>query len=40
MRLGALGTVTPYATPWRVFEEFAMLDHLTHGRLEMGVVSA
>lgn len=39
MRLGVLGTVTPYATPWRVFEEFAMLDHLTRGRLEMGVVS-
>ena len=39
MRLGVLGTVTPYATPWRVMEEFAMLDHLTAGRLEMGVVS-
>ncbi|OBJ10570.1 LLM class flavin-dependent oxidoreductase [Mycobacterium sp. 1465703.0] len=39
LRLGVLGTVSPYATPWRVAEEFAMLDHLTEGRLEMGVVS-
>ena len=39
MRLGVLGTVTPYATPWRVAEEFAMLDHLTGGRFEPGVVS-
>jgi alkanesulfonate monooxygenase SsuD/methylene tetrahydromethanopterin reductase-like flavin-dependent oxidoreductase (luciferase family) len=34
-----LGTVTPYSTPWRVVEEIAMLDHLTNGRLEIGVVS-
>lgn len=39
LRLGVLGSVTSYATPWRVAEEFAMLDHLTDGRLEMGVVS-
>jgi alkanesulfonate monooxygenase SsuD/methylene tetrahydromethanopterin reductase-like flavin-dependent oxidoreductase (luciferase family) len=39
MRLGVLGTVTPYATPWRVAEEFAMLDHLTGGRFEAGLVS-
>jgi alkanesulfonate monooxygenase SsuD/methylene tetrahydromethanopterin reductase-like flavin-dependent oxidoreductase (luciferase family) len=39
LRLGVLGTVSPYATPWRVAEEFAMLDHLTQGRLEIGVVS-
>src|SRR5437867_2115563 len=39
LRLGVLGTVSAYATPWRVVEEFAMLDHLTEGRLEMGVVS-
>lgn len=31
--------VSAYTTPWRVAEEFAMLDHLTGGRLEMGVVS-
>jgi alkanesulfonate monooxygenase SsuD/methylene tetrahydromethanopterin reductase-like flavin-dependent oxidoreductase (luciferase family) len=39
LRLGVLGTVTPYATPWRVAEEFAMLDHLTGGRFEPGIVS-
>ena len=39
MRLGVLGSVSAYSTPWRVAEEFAMLDHLTKGRLEMGVVS-
>jgi alkanesulfonate monooxygenase SsuD/methylene tetrahydromethanopterin reductase-like flavin-dependent oxidoreductase (luciferase family) len=39
LRLGVLGVVSGYATPWRVAEEFAMLDHLTGGRLEMGVVS-
>jgi alkanesulfonate monooxygenase SsuD/methylene tetrahydromethanopterin reductase-like flavin-dependent oxidoreductase (luciferase family) len=39
LRLGVLGSVSAYATPWRVAEEFAMLDHLTDGRLEMGVVS-
>ena len=39
MRLGVLGSVAAYSTPWRVAEEFAMLDHLTNGRLEMGVVS-
>lgn len=39
LRLGVLGTVGPYATPWRVVEEFAMLDQLTRGRMEMGIVS-
>jgi alkanesulfonate monooxygenase SsuD/methylene tetrahydromethanopterin reductase-like flavin-dependent oxidoreductase (luciferase family) len=39
LRLGVLGSVSAYATPWRVAEEFGMLDHLTEGRLEMGVVS-
>jgi alkanesulfonate monooxygenase SsuD/methylene tetrahydromethanopterin reductase-like flavin-dependent oxidoreductase (luciferase family) len=39
MQLGVLGTVTPYATPWRVAEEFAMLDHLTGGRFVPGIVS-
>jgi alkanesulfonate monooxygenase SsuD/methylene tetrahydromethanopterin reductase-like flavin-dependent oxidoreductase (luciferase family) len=39
IRLGVNGTVSPYATPWRVVEEYAMLDHLTKGRLEMGLVS-
>jgi alkanesulfonate monooxygenase SsuD/methylene tetrahydromethanopterin reductase-like flavin-dependent oxidoreductase (luciferase family) len=39
LRLGVLGSVTPYSTPWRIVEEIAMLDHLTGGRLEIGVVS-
>ena len=39
LRLGVLGAATPYSTPWRVVEEFGMLDHLTRGRLEAGVVS-
>jgi alkanesulfonate monooxygenase SsuD/methylene tetrahydromethanopterin reductase-like flavin-dependent oxidoreductase (luciferase family) len=39
IRLGVNGTVSPYATPWRVVEEYAMLDHLTKGRIEMGLVS-
>ena len=39
LRLGVLGSVAPYATPWRIVEEIAMLDHLTDGRLEIGVVS-
>jgi alkanesulfonate monooxygenase SsuD/methylene tetrahydromethanopterin reductase-like flavin-dependent oxidoreductase (luciferase family) len=36
MRLGVMGVVTPYYQPWRIFEEIAMLDHLTGGRLEIG----
>jgi alkanesulfonate monooxygenase SsuD/methylene tetrahydromethanopterin reductase-like flavin-dependent oxidoreductase (luciferase family) len=36
MRLGVMGVVAPYYTPWRIFEEIAMLDHLTDGRLEIG----
>jgi alkanesulfonate monooxygenase SsuD/methylene tetrahydromethanopterin reductase-like flavin-dependent oxidoreductase (luciferase family) len=39
LRLGVLGSVTPYATPWGIPEEFAMLDHLTGGRFEPGIVS-
>ena len=39
MRLGVLGTVTPYTTPWRMIEEFAMLDQLTGGRFDAGFVS-
>lgn len=38
LRLGALGSVSAYATPWRLVEEMGMLDHLLDGRLEMGVV--
>ncbi len=39
LRLGTLGMVLPYYDPWRVVEEIAMLDHLTHGRLEIGLAS-
>jgi alkanesulfonate monooxygenase SsuD/methylene tetrahydromethanopterin reductase-like flavin-dependent oxidoreductase (luciferase family) len=39
LRLGVLGVASPYSTPWRIVEEFGMLDHLTGGRLEPGVVS-
>jgi alkanesulfonate monooxygenase SsuD/methylene tetrahydromethanopterin reductase-like flavin-dependent oxidoreductase (luciferase family) len=38
LRLGVIGVISAYASPWRVFEEFAVLDHLTNGRLEMGLV--
>ncbi|WP_321390689.1 LLM class flavin-dependent oxidoreductase [Emcibacter sp.] len=36
IRLGVMGNVLPYHTPWRLLEEFAMLDNLTGGRLEIG----
>lgn len=36
LRLGVMGVVVPYYTPWRIYEEIAMLDHLTNGRLEIG----
>jgi alkanesulfonate monooxygenase SsuD/methylene tetrahydromethanopterin reductase-like flavin-dependent oxidoreductase (luciferase family) len=36
LRLGVMGVVTPYYHPWRIYEEIAMLDHLTGGRLEIG----
>jgi alkanesulfonate monooxygenase SsuD/methylene tetrahydromethanopterin reductase-like flavin-dependent oxidoreductase (luciferase family) len=36
LRLGVMGVVTPYYPPWRIFEEIAMLDHLSGGRLEIG----
>jgi alkanesulfonate monooxygenase SsuD/methylene tetrahydromethanopterin reductase-like flavin-dependent oxidoreductase (luciferase family) len=36
LRLGVMGVVTPYYQPWRIYEEIAMLDHLTGGRLEIG----
>ena len=39
LRLGVLGSVSAYSTPWRIPEEFAMLDHLTAGRFEPGIVS-
>jgi len=36
MRLGVMGNVLPYHSPWRLVEEFGMLDNLTRGRLEIG----
>lgn len=39
LRLGVMGVVLPYYEPWRVVEEIGMLDHLTHGRLEIGTAS-
>ena len=36
MRLGALGYTLPIRVPVQLAEELAMLDQLTHGRLEVG----
>ena len=36
LRLGVMGVVVPYYTPWRIYEEIAMLDNLTNGRIEIG----
>lgn len=37
LRLGVLGWVLPMWQPWRILEEIGMLDHLSQGRLEVGV---
>lgn len=37
MRLGVMGNVLPYHSPWRLVEEFGMLDNLCEGRLEVGM---
>lgn len=39
LKLGVMGTVLAFHHPWRVAEEFGMLDYLTHGRLEIGVAA-
>jgi alkanesulfonate monooxygenase SsuD/methylene tetrahydromethanopterin reductase-like flavin-dependent oxidoreductase (luciferase family) len=39
LRLGTMGVVLPFYQPWRVLEEYGMLDHLTGGRLEIGCAS-
>lgn len=39
IRLGVMGVVPPYHTPWQLVEEFGMLDHLTHGRIEIGTAA-
>ncbi|MBW2425397.1 MAG: LLM class flavin-dependent oxidoreductase [Deltaproteobacteria bacterium] len=37
LRLGVMGNVLPYHNPWRLAEEFGMLDNLLGGRLEIGM---
>ncbi len=37
LRLGALVFLLPLYSPLRLIEEIAMLDHLSHGRLDFGV---
>lgn len=37
IRVGVMGNVLPYHTPWRLVEEFGMLDNLCEGRLEIGM---
>jgi alkanesulfonate monooxygenase SsuD/methylene tetrahydromethanopterin reductase-like flavin-dependent oxidoreductase (luciferase family) len=37
LRLGALTWVLPLYNPLRLLEELCMLDHLSHGRLDVGV---
>jgi alkanesulfonate monooxygenase SsuD/methylene tetrahydromethanopterin reductase-like flavin-dependent oxidoreductase (luciferase family) len=39
LRLGVMGMVLPFYQPWRVLEEIGMLDHLTGGRLEVGLAA-
>lgn len=39
LRLGTMGMVVPLYAPWRMAEEISMLDHLTQGRLEIGLSS-
>jgi alkanesulfonate monooxygenase SsuD/methylene tetrahydromethanopterin reductase-like flavin-dependent oxidoreductase (luciferase family) len=39
LRLGVLGVVPPYHSPWQLVEEIGMLDHLTGGRLEIGTAA-
>ena len=34
IRLGVMGVVPPYHSPWQLVEEIGMLDHLTNGRLD------
>src|SRR4051812_14599083 len=37
MRLGPLVYLLPLYSPLRLIEEISMLDHLSHGRLEVGI---
>ena len=40
MRLGPLVYLLPLCSPLRLVEEICMLDHLSHGRLDVGVGAA
>src|SRR5437879_3967370 len=37
LKLGVMANIVPMHNPRRLAEEFAMLDYLTHGRLEIGL---
>jgi alkanesulfonate monooxygenase SsuD/methylene tetrahydromethanopterin reductase-like flavin-dependent oxidoreductase (luciferase family) len=39
IRLGPMGYIVPLYDPIRILEEAAVLDHVLHGRLELGLVS-
>jgi alkanesulfonate monooxygenase SsuD/methylene tetrahydromethanopterin reductase-like flavin-dependent oxidoreductase (luciferase family) len=39
LRLGVMGVVPAYHSPWQLVEEIGMLDHLTCGRLEIGTAA-
>src|SRR5215831_21340966 len=39
IRLGVMGMVPPFHSPWQLVEEIGMLDHLTRGRLEIGTAA-
>ncbi|MCC7461780.1 MAG: LLM class flavin-dependent oxidoreductase [Gammaproteobacteria bacterium] len=39
LRLGTMGNVVPFYEPWRLAEEYAMLDQLSGWRLEIGLAS-
>ncbi|MBL8550260.1 MAG: LLM class flavin-dependent oxidoreductase [Hyphomonadaceae bacterium] len=39
LRLGVMGSVTPMHHPWRLAEEYSLLDQLSGGRMEFGFSS-
>ena len=39
MRIGTMGYVVALIDPIRIVEETAVLDHITHGRLEVGLIA-
>ena len=40
IRIGPLGCILPLYPPLRLIEEICMLDNLSHGRLDLGVMGA